>query len=291
MSFEFHAPSSVSGALQLLEELGRGAQVLAGGTDVMVQYQRHEISPAHLVCILNLRELAGIQTQDGVVTIGALTTHRELATSELIRREFTGLAEAANTVGGWQTQNIATLGGNLCNASPAADTPPPLLVADAAVRLRSRRGERTVPLGDFFLGRRETARRPEELLVDITIQRPPPSTGEVYLKLGRRHAMEIAVVGLAMRLTFDDALREVREARLALCSVAPRPFRATEAEQALVGSRLEPEALERAGALAAGRTSPIDDVRASGEYRRWMVAALVRRAAELCRQRALSATG
>lgn len=288
MSFAFHAPSSVDETLEMLDGLGAGAMVLAGGTDVMVQYQRHQVAPDHLVHLGALEsELRGV-SPNGVIRIGALTTHRDLATDPVLRREARGLVEAAAQVGGWQTQNAGTIGGNICNASPAADLPPSLLVADATVVLRDRQGERTLPLADFFLGRRATARRPGELLTAVEFERIQGNTGEVYLKVGRRRAMEIAVVGMAMRLTFDERMRTVQDARIAVCAAAPRPFRAVEAERRLIGTELEQAAVAEAGRLAAAAASPIDDVRASAAYRRQIIGLLVARAAATCRQRAVA---
>lgn len=285
MTFAYHAPSSVDEALELLGSLGGGTQILAGGTDVMVQYLRGQIAPDHVIFIGDLDdELRGVSA-DGAIRIGALTPHRDLATHPTLRREMPGLVDAAAQVGGWQTQNVGTIGGNICNASPAADLPPTLLVANATVTLRGPKGERTVPLADFFLGRRLTQRQPDELLTSVQFPRAADATGEVYLKVGRRRAMEIAIVGMAMRLTFDERLETVLDARIAICAAAPRPFRAAEAERRLVGTRLDTWTLAEAGRLAAAASSPIDDIRASASYRTQVIASLVARAAAACRRR------
>lgn len=291
MSFTYHAPSSVGEALDLLGSLGSGTAVLAGGTDLMVQFLRGQVAPEHVVFIGALDdELRGVSA-DGAIRIGALTPHRDLATNRVLRREMPGLVEAAAQVGGWQTQNVGTIGGNICNASPAADLPPTLLVADASVTLRDRAGERSLPLVDFFLGRRATQRRPDELLTAVTVPRTAAATGDVYLKIGRRRAMEIAIVGMAMRLTFDERIETVLDARIAICAAAPRPFRAAEAERRLVGTRLDASSLAEAGRLAAAAASPIDDLRASAAYRTWLIASLVARAAAACRRRAAGENG
>ncbi|MFQ5948217.1 MAG: FAD binding domain-containing protein [Acidimicrobiia bacterium] len=281
----FRSAQTEEEALSWLAELGSGAQVLAGGTDVMIQYMRGEISPSVLLHIERLDDLRGTAVNERV-DLGPLTTHRRLVTDELINREFMAVAEGANTVGGWQTQEAGTIGGNICNASPAADLAPPLLVANAEVGLRSTGGARTLPLADFFEGRRQTARRPDELVTNISLERPGKRTGEVYLKLGRRGAMEVAIVGLAARFSFAEDGETVSGARVALCSVSPRPYRATEAEQVLVGSRLEHEALAEAGRLLTASASPIDDVRSGANYRLVTLAPLLERAAAVCRDRA-----
>lgn len=284
---EFRSAGTVSETLEWLTELGPEAQILAGGTDVMIQHLRGEISPSVLLHIERIGDLRGVAPDSGVVAVGPLTTHLELATHDLLRREFPAVAEAAATVGGWQTQAVGTLGGNICNASPAADMAPPLLVADTVVTLGSGRGRRTVALDDFFLGRRATVRDPDELVVGLSLCRPPARSGETYLKVGRRGAMEVAIVGLAARLWFAEDGQTVAAARLAMCSVAPRPIRVKDAEAVLTGSRLEPEAVREAGRILTGAASPIDDVRATAAYRQRVIAPLMERAVAVCRARAL----
>ena len=271
--------------LAVLAEFGDSARILAGGTDLMIQYQRGDLNPALLVHIRGIAELRGVKFE-GRMTIGALATHRQLSTDGLIRQHFPALAEAAATVGGWQTQQAGTVGGNLCNASPAADTVPPLLVSDAIVHLASSRERRSMTLDKFLLDRRRTARQPDELLTSIELVPPGSHTGEVYIKVGPRRAMEVALVGLAVRLTLGDDSATVTDARIAACSVGPRPFRAAEAEAALIGSRLEAAVVAEAGQLLARSAQPIDDVRATASYRLRVLAPLLGRAVEMCRIRA-----
>lgn len=281
---EFRAARSMDEALACLADVGDEAQIVAGGTDVMIQHMRHEIDPSVLLHIGRLNGLDGI-AENGALSFGALTTHRDLATDPLVVAALPALADAASTVGGWQTQEVGTLGGNLCNASPAADTVPPLLVADAHAELRSATGTRRLSLDEFLLGRRKTARLPDELLTSITATPLGDRSGEVYVKLGRRSAMEVAVVGLAVRLVFDAA-GTVTSARIAACSVAPRPYRATGAERVLAGSRLDDEALAEAGRALVDSAAPIDDARASADYRLRVLPGLLARAVVTCRHRA-----
>lgn len=220
---EFRLATSKEQALAWLSELGDSACVVAGGTDVMMQYARGELSPAFFVHIERVKSMA-VAEDARVGCLGALVTHRFLATDTLIQDRYPALAEAAATVGGWQTQAVGTLGGNICNASPAADTAAPLLVADAVVELASSRGQRRVPLQEFFLGRRKVNRRPDELVTMVEAVPIGEHSGEVYLKVGRRGAMAVALVGLAARLAFDEEGR-MSDARLAMCSVAPAPLR------------------------------------------------------------------
>jgi carbon-monoxide dehydrogenase medium subunit len=283
MTVEFRSARSLEEALDWLEEIGVEAQVLAGGTDVMIQSMRHEIAPSFLLHIGRLDQLRGI-ARNGALDIGPLSTHRMLATNHTVQTALPALAEAAGSVGGWQTQEVGTVGGNLCNASPAADTAPPLLVANAHLRLHSKSGARELPLGEFLLGRRRTARRADELLTGITAEPCTPGTGEAYLKLGRRSAMEVAIVGVAVRLTLDGS-NTVTEARVATCSVAPRPFRASSAEDILRGTKLEPASIAEAGLMLVEEASPIDDGRASAAYRRRVLPDLLARTIEICRSR------
>ena len=289
---EFRHATSKGQALAWLAEDGDSASVLAGGTDVMMQYARGELSPASFVHIGGVRSLAatGRSADSARTRFGPLVTHRSLAKDPQIGHRHPALAEAAATVGGWQTQSVGTLGGNLCNASPAADTAPPLLIADAVVELSSAHGTRRVPLRDFFLGRRTVDRRLDELVTAIEAAPISGSAGEVYLKAGRRGAMVVAVVGLALRLLFDDQER-VSDARLALCSVASTPVRACEAERILVEGGGSAEAVWQAGEALRREVSPIDDSRASAAYRRLILSGLLERAVSSCRSRAAAKRG
>lgn len=290
---ELRTVDTVEEALAVLASGDGGCQVLAGGTDVMVQLSRGEIAPSMLLHVERLAELRAAEV-NGSARIGALVTHRQLVKGAL-GPAYRAVAEAAATCGGLQTQAVGTIGGNVCNASPAADTLPALLVHDARVTLRSAGGDRTLALEEFVLGRRATARRPDELLTEITLGVSSGRTGDVYLKVGRRSAMEVAIVGLAMRLRLTDD-GTVADARVALASVAPRPLRSPGAEAALsgagaAGDSLDPAALDAAAQALLREVSPRDDLRASADYRRRVLPGLLRRAAEICVQRARLAAG
>lgn len=280
---ELSAVESVDEALEVLSHRGDGCQVLAGGTDVMMQLARGEIAPAVLLHVEGVAELR-IVAANGATRIGSLVTHRELARGRL-GAGYQAVAESAGTVGGLQTQVVGTIGGNVCNASPAADTLPALLVHDAELLLRSSAASRTVALQEFIVGRRATTRAPDELLTAITLAAPAARSGDVYLKVGRRSAMEVAIVGLAMRLTFDTA-GVVGDARVAVASVGPRPIRSAAAEAALVGGAGDPESIRVAAEALLRDIDPIDDVRGTAAYRRRVIPGLLGRAAEICAQRA-----
>jgi aerobic carbon-monoxide dehydrogenase medium subunit len=281
----FISPSTTDEALAILQELGAAATVLAGGTDIMVQLQAGQIQPGTLLHIGNLGDLRRIDRTDNPVGIGSLVTHHQIAADPELSARLPALAEACSTIGGWQTQEVGTLGGNVCNASPAADTIAPLLVADATVSLVSTGGSRSMPLADFILGRRSTAAQPEELLSRLEVTPCEAGTGEVYLKVAPRTAMEVALVGLSVRLSIANST--VTDARVAAAAVAPVPFRSAAAEQALIGSRLESEAVEEASRLLAAEAQPIDDARATASYRRMVLQRLVGRGVEIAKSRAL----
>ena len=274
-------------ALDALDERAADAAVLAGGTDLVTQLLRREIRPRALVHIRNVAELRGVRVTDRT-EIGATTTHWEITTSAPIQLEHRALAEAAATVGGRQTQNVGTIAGNVVNASPAADLMPALLVANAEVSVSSTTISRMLPLDRFLVDRKQTALEPNELVTSITLERPVTRTAEVYLKVGRRNAMEVAIVGLAARLSFDES-EAISDARVALCSVGSTAFRVPDVESALLGLRASDDAaVAKAQRLVESSVRPIDDVRASAAYRRRVLGPLLQRAIETCAQRAHS---
>jgi aerobic carbon-monoxide dehydrogenase medium subunit len=283
-TLDFIDARALDDALTILGERGDEVTVLAGGTDVVVALLAGDLSSRALLHVRRIPELHGIEAAERTL-IGAATTHWSLATDPHICAEHAAVAEAALTVGGRQTQNVGTIAGNIVNASPAADLVPALLVADGRVHLSSSGGDRELPLGEFIVDRKRTAREPGELVVGVDLERPSGSTGEAYVKLGRRSAMEVALVGAAARLTLADD-GAIATARLALCSVGPVPFRVDEAERALVGRQPSPELFDEAGAAAEAEARPIDDVRSPADYRRRVVPHLVRRALEIALSRA-----
>jgi carbon-monoxide dehydrogenase medium subunit len=283
---EFIAPCELGEALAVLDARGAGATVLAGGTDVVVQLHAGDLRPGALVHIRRLGDLRGIEA-GGCTEIGALTTHWELARNSLVRAEHPALAEAALTVGGRQTQNIGTIAGNVVNASPAADLLPVLLVANARVGIVSSSGGRELPLEEFVVGRKRTALAPNELVTRIFLEPSGPRTGETYVKVGRRGAMEVALVGLGVRVRLD-ADGAVGEARIALGSVGPTAVRVPAAEAVLVGTKGEEAPVAEAGRLLQEAARPIDDVRGTAAYRRRVLPGLLAGAVERCIERARS---
>ena len=281
----FISVSSEEEALAQLNAHGEELQVLAGGTDLMVQLQQSGQWAQGLLHIENLSGLRDIAC-NGETSIGALCTHRQIVESSLLDN-YRSLRQAAAQVGGWQTQMVGTIGGNICNASPAADTVPALLVHDARVTLASEaRGIRVVALEKFLLGRRRTDRRHDELLSGITINQPPKRGSDIYIKVGRRSATEVAIVGLAASVALDEHRRLVEDVRLAICSVGPLPKRLYEIENLIKGQEINDGLLDEAGEMLLEYIEPIDDVRASKKYRSMVAPRVLRQAITCCAQNA-----
>ncbi len=267
---EVITPKSLEEALEVLEEKGGGVRVLAGGTDLIVQMKNRLIPKSTLLNIYGLNELRYIRMENGLVKIGALTDFAAIANSDVIKRYAPLLAEASLSIGPVQILNKATLGGNIMNGSPAADSLPPLYVLEANLTVRSRKSERTIPIRDFFKGYKKLDIRPDELLVEVSFKPLQPSYHGAFFKHGLRQGSSIAVVNGAVLISWNSTSGEVSDARVALGAVAPTVVRAEKCEALLVGSRLDEESIWTAAKAVLDSISPIDDVRGSAAYRREM---------------------
>ena len=277
--FEYFVPGTVEEALALLEHFGEEAKILAGGTDLLLLMKDKLIRPRRLIDISGVAALNGIRYTPGEgLTIGAAVKIAALEHSPVVRKKYFALHQAAGELGSVQVRTMATIGGNSCHASPAAETPPPLVALGAKVKLQSRAGERELPLAEFILGNRQTALRSGEILTGFVLPEPPPNSASRYQCLGLRDAMEIDMVNAAVNLVLDEDGMTCRDVRIVLGSVAPAPLRARQAESALAGRRLDAAAIEEAARIAAGEARPITDLRASAEYRREVTATVVKRA-------------
>ncbi len=277
-NFEYSAPSTLQEAIDLLRDPA-GARALAGGTDLVVQMKEGATRfplPSRLVSLHRIPDLKGIEFSeaDGL-RIGAGVTMAEIAASDVIRERFSAVADGASVVGSLQTMNMATLGGNLCNAAPSADTAPALLALEAQVVIVGPDGRRTLPLEEFFQGPGHTALAAGELLAEVRVPGPPPNTGSTYRRHTPRKRMDIAVVGVAAALTLEDG--RIAHARVALGAVAPTPVRARQAEAALAGQPVSDEVLARAAEAAASEAQPISDIRGSAQFRRHLVRVMTER--------------
>ena len=278
-AFEYHAPTTLNEAISLLQEHGEAARPLAGGTDLVVQMKENATkfaAPSHIVSLLRVPELGGISFRESEgLRIGAGATMAEVAESSVIRARYQAIAEGASLVGSIQTMNMATVGGNVCNAAPSADIAPPLLAYEAEAVIVGPSGRRTLALEEFFLGPGTTALAADELLAEVRVPVPPASSGSAYDRHTPRKQMDIAVVGVAAALTI--AGERIERARVALGAVAPTPARARQAEAALEGQAPSDEAFARAAETAVTECSPIADVRGSVEFRRHIVRVMAAR--------------
>ena len=275
--FNYLAPVTLNEALSLLVRYKGKAKVIAGGTDFVPKLKRREIgAPEHVIDLKAIPGLDNIKYDVSGLSLDALVTIGAVETSAIIQEKFGILAQAARSMASPQVRNRGTIAGNICNAVPSADSAPALLTLGAKLKLISRKGERTVGIEDFFTGPSQTALADDEILQEIHIPHPPPNSKGVYLKLTPRRAMDLAIVGVAAVVIAEDGV--CKDIRIALGAVAPTPIRAKDAEAILKGQKLDDKLIEKAALAAAGQSKPIDDHRASAEYRRDMVEVLVRRA-------------
>ena len=233
---------------------------------------------------VDLDRVRRVDNGSGGLRIGAAVTARELEVHPALGGAYRSIAESAALVGSLQVRNLATVGGNLCNAAPSADMAPPLVALEAQAVIAGAKGERRVPIADFFTGVRKTVLAPNELLVELIVPAPGPNSGGQYLRHTPRRELDIAVVGVASQLTMANG--RCAKARIALASVAPTPVRATAAERALEGQAVTPELIERAATLAIEAAKPISDQRGSSEFRKHLVRVLTRRTLTTALQRA-----
>lgn len=275
--FDFLQPKTLPDALSVLARAD--VMPIAGGTNVIADLRAGKHGPVVLVDLSRLAELRGVRRENGHVVVGGGTTITELLRDPLIAQHAPALAQAAQVFANPLIRNRATVAGNLVDASPAADTAPPLLALGAEVELASAAGTRRIPLADFLVGVRRTLRRPDELLTAVIWPIPGERSASVFRKLGLRKADAISVLSAAVAVTFDGAGR-CACARIALGAVAPRPLRAAAAEAVLAGKKLTPAVIGEAARLAGKAASPISDIRGSAAYRRQVAEVVVRRLLE-----------
>ena len=275
--FEYCAAKDIGDVLEKLQEHGSSAKLLAGGTDLVLALKKKVIAPSHIIGLQKVNELDYVCRENSRVRIGAMTTFSTIAENKIIQEYFPLLSETSGLIGSWQVRNVATIGGNLCTASPAADAAVALSALDAHVMIADGSGETELPLASFFTGPGETALRQDQLLKEIIINLPADRSFGRYLKHMRRKAVDLALVGVAFQAELDSTQQLLKKVYIGLGGVAPTPIRATKAEEVLTGlSHVEainqlPEAAQKAVETA----QPISDVRASADYRRSIVKAYV----------------
>ena len=275
-AFGYVMAKDVGHAVALLGEHGAKAKILAGGTDLLVELKHAVHNPEMIVDVSRLRELKEIAVCDDGLHIGALATHGDIMGSPVIRDMFPALVEAAHSIGAVQTRNLGTLGGNLITCVPSMDSGPTLIALEALVTVANAAGRRSMPLPELFVGPRKTSLKPGDLLVDIVIPKENLGKPAAFEKFGLRKGQALALVNAAAAFFVDKG--NFRNPCIALGAVAPVVIRAPKAEAYLAGRKISAEAMAEAGRIAATEAKPITDFRASAEYRRDLVAVLVKRA-------------
>ena len=275
-AFGYVMAKDVGHAVALLGEHGAKAKILAGGTDLLVELKHAVHNPEIIVDVSRLRELKEIAVRDDGLHIGALATHGDIMGSPVIRDMFPALVEAAHSIGAVQTRNLGTLGGNLITCVPSMDSGPTLIALEASVTVANAAGRRSMPLPELFVGPRKTSLKPGDLLVDIVIPKENLGKPAAFEKFGLRKGQALALVNAAAAFFVDKG--NFRNPCIALGAVAPVVIRAPKAEAYLAGRKISAEAMAEAGRIAATEAKPITDFRASAEYRRDLVAVLVKRA-------------
>lgn len=278
--FDYCAPDNLQEALALMGTHGNGARLLAGGTDLIVMMRAGRQRPALVIDGKKIPELANISLDHSGLSLGAAVSCRSLSEHPEVARIFPALVDSTTLIGGIQIQGRATVGGNLCNAAPSADTIPPLIVHGAVANIASAAGSRQVPVDEFCVAPGQTVLEDGEILVSIFIPAPAAHTGARFLRFIPRAEMDIAVANVAALVELDEAGDRVRDARIAIGAVAPTPVFAKDAGASLVGKPISDDAIATAARIARDASRPIDDMRGTVEHRKQLVEVLARRALE-----------
>lgn len=277
--FEYYSPTAVAEAVAILSTKGGGGKVLAGGTDLIPQMKERGRHPTYLVSLRRVREIQDIDFNSSAgLRVGAAAKFSLLQRHAEVIAHYPIIAQTARLIGSIQTQNLATIGGNICNAAPSADAVPAFIVLDAQATVHGPRGSRTAPLMDVLLGPGQITLEPDELLAELVVPPPLPRSAAVYVRHVPRKELDISVAGVAVHVQLDEALERFTHLRICLTSVAPTSLRAVQAEAALIGETHSEELLQYVGEIAARESRPISDHRGSAAFRRALVNALTVRA-------------
>jgi len=277
-AFEYHAPKTISEALDLVADLGEKAKILAGGTDLMIHLKEDMIQTENIIDLNGVEELKGIQCEAGKgAELGAMTLIDTIEHSEVVKAKYPALAYAAGELGSVQVRMMATIGGNCCNASPCAETVPPLSAYGAKVVIRSKKGEREMAVEDFILGNRSISLEPDEIVTKFVLPEPKPRSACRYDYIGLRDAMEIDLANLAANVTLAEDKETIEDIKVVMGSVFYKPLVSKEIPELLKGKKLTDDLLEAAAQAAQNEAKPISDVRASAEYRKEVIGTLARR--------------
>jgi CO/xanthine dehydrogenase FAD-binding subunit len=277
-ALDYKIPKTLQEACDLLWEAGGKAKVIAGGTDLVISLRNEDHQPRCLIDITRIAELRRIDERDGMVSIGAAVTHSEIASSSVVKKYGKVLSDAASEVGSPQIRNLGTIGGNIINASPAADTIPPLMVLDAGGTVMSKEGEKEVPLAQLFKRAYETNLKPYEILTQVTFKKLPSTARSSFVRLARREAMAIARMSIAVILQMEKGKGQIEDVRISAGAVTPTPHRMSDAEAVLRGRSVEEELLKMASQKVSEAMFHWSGVRPSTVYKRPVVEALFMRA-------------
>ncbi len=284
--FEYFAPKTVEEALSLLSQYKEEAKIIAGGQSMLVVMRQGILAPEYLIDVKGISALDYINYDEREgLRIGALTVHRAIEKSPVIRNGFGVLAEMENNLATIQTRNWGTIGGNLCHGDPAGDPAPVFIALNAKLKLASKGGERIIDMEEFSQDYLEVALEPDEMLTEIQVPTPPPHTGTAYEKLMVMKG-DMGVVGAAVSITLSLKNGVCQDARIVLSNTASIPLRAREAEKRLIGKVVNDDTLTEAGQVASAEADPPSDVHGSAEYRREMVKVFVKRAARKALEKA-----
>jgi carbon-monoxide dehydrogenase medium subunit len=275
-SFTYFEPASLAEALSLLGTYGEEARIIAGGQSLLILMRQGLIRPQALISLHRIPELQEIKSEEKIITLGAMSTQREISLDDRIRARLPVLAEAASRVGSIHVQNLGTVGGNISHAEPNGDSAPALICLGASVLAASRRGERMIALDDFFRGPFENCLEPDEMVVRIHVPLPANGASSLYVKHVQR-AVDRATVGIGVQLSMDEG-GVCREARIGVGGAAPAPFRATKAEALLKGEKMSDALIEAVGAQVSAMCDPLSDSHGPAEYKRQMAGVFVKRA-------------
>ncbi len=286
-SLRYEAPETVEDAVRLLADADGEARPLAGGTDLLVQLRTDMVRPGLIVDLKRIPALMEVAANGAEIRVGAAVSGAALGKSEAVKAAWPGVVEALELIGSTQIQGRASLGGNLCNGSPAADSVPALIAAGAVCKIAGPGGTRSLPVEDVVTGPGQLSLGPGEIVVSFVMPKPPARSGDAYLRFIPRTEMDIAVVGAGVALTLDEA-GICTHARLSLGAVAPRPLLVEAGAEALIGTRVDDDALANLAAAASAACDPIDDKRGTIEYRVKVAGVLARRAALIALERARS---
>ena len=283
-NFDYEAPTSLASALELLARPGE-ISPMAGGTDVIDQLKNNRRNADLVVDLKRIPDLLVLESNGSGLRIGSAVSCTEVHNFTAENGNYSALAESSELVGSVHIQNRASIGGNVCNAAPSADTIPSLLIHEAVAHTASASGEREIPLIDFFAGPGQTVLQKGEILKELVVPTPSANTASAYLRFIPRNEMDIAVAGVGSLIEVDPSSDVVTKARIALASVAPTPVRAYAAEEFLEGKNIDVEVIAKTADLAVEATVPITDVRGSAEYRKELIKVLTKRTLNICLKR------